>query len=288
MSNKTSSGGSSSILKSVFAVSVMVVALIVSFIVYYKVLGASSNFNDDGKGHLEPVDVAKNAIGHWYATVYKGGFIVPVIMSMLIMVIAFSIERLLTITRAKGNGNMDNFLKKINVYLESQDLDGAIAQCDKQKGSIGNVIKAGLVAYKTVLNDNTMDKEQKLADIKKELEEATMLELPMLEKNLVIIATIASIATLMGLLGTVLGMIRAFSALAATGAPDASALSTGISEALINTAFGIGTSALAIILYNTFTSSIDALTYRIDEGGFTIAQNFDVHYRKSLKAAKQA
>ena len=106
----------------------------------------------------------------------------------------------------------------------------------------------------------------------------------MLEKNLVIIATIASIATLMGLLGTVLGMIRAFSALAATGAPDASALSTGISEALINTAFGIGTSALAIILYNTFTSSIDKLTYRIDEAGFTIAQNFASHYSKTREA----
>jgi biopolymer transport protein ExbB len=96
----------------------------------------------------------------------------------------------------------------------------------------------------------------------------------MLEKNLTIIATLASIATLTGLLGTVIGMIKAFAALAQAGSPDATALSNGISEALINTALGIGTSALAIIAYNYFTSKIDELTYSIDEVGFSIMQNF--------------
>jgi len=69
-------------------------------------------------------------------------------------------------------------------------------------------------------------------------------------------------------------MIKSFAALATAGAPDSVALANGISEALINTALGIGTSALAIILYNTFTSKIDALTYGIDEAGFSIVQNF--------------
>ena len=119
-----------------------------------------------------------------------------------------------------------------------------------------------------------LEKDQKILAIQKEIEEATSLELPMLEKNLVILATFASVATLMGLLGTVLGMIRAFSAIATAGAPDAVALSTGISEALIHTALGIGTSALAIISYNYFTTKIDGLTYGIDEAGFSIAQSF--------------
>ena len=119
-----------------------------------------------------------------------------------------------------------------------------------------------------------MDKERKILAIQKELEEATTLELPMLSKNLVIISTIASIATLMGLLGTVRGMIVAFAALAQAGSPDAVALANGISEALINTALGIGTSAVAIIMYNYFTSAIDSLTYGIDEAGFSIIQNF--------------
>ena len=69
-------------------------------------------------------------------------------------------------------------------------------------------------------------------------------------------------------------MIRSFAALANAGAPDSTALATGISEALINTALGIGTSALAIIAYNFFTGRIDSMTYRIDEAGFSLAQTY--------------
>jgi biopolymer transport protein ExbB len=122
--------------------------------------------------------------------------------------------------------------------------------------------------------DQVLPKDQKVLAIQKEIEESTALELPMLEKNLVIISTIASISTLVGLIGTVLGMIKAFSALATAGSPDAVALANGISEALINTALGIIGSTLAIIAYNFFTSKIDALTYSIDEAGFSIIQTF--------------
>jgi biopolymer transport protein ExbB len=99
----------------------------------------------------------------------------------------------------------------------------------------------------------------------------------MLEKNLTIIATLASVSTLTALLGTVLGMIRAFAAMGNTGAPDTGALATGISEALVNTALGIGTAAIATIMYSYFTSRIDTLTYKIDEIGLSIQQNFSAH-----------
>jgi len=62
--------------------------------------------------------------------------------------------------------------------------------------------------------------------------------------------------------------------LAQAGAPDALALATGISEALINTAFGITGSTLAIIFYNYFSTKIDAMTYKIDEAGFSLTQTF--------------
>ena len=108
--------------------------------------------------------------------------------------------------------------------------------------------------------------------LKKELEEATALELPMLGKNLSILSTSASIGTLIGLIGTVVGMIRAFAALAVAGQPDTAALATGISEALVNTMVGIISSTFAIILYNFFSTKIDALTYSMDEAGFSIMQ----------------
>ena len=75
-------------------------------------------------------------------------------------------------------------------------------------------------------------------------------------------------------------MIKAFSALASAGSPDSVALANGISEALINTALGIGNSAIAIIMYNVFTTKIDKITYTIDEAGFSIVQQFASAHKK--------
>jgi biopolymer transport protein ExbB len=188
-------------------------------------------------------------------------------------VIVMVLERFITLNKARGVGNIDSFVRAIKGFLDRGDINGAMAACDRQRGSVANVVRAGLMKYSEMEQTTGMERDQKVLAIQKELEEATTLELPMLEKNLNILATIASIATLLGLFGTVLGMIRSFAALTA-GAPDSTALATGISEALINTALGIGTSALAIIFYNFFTSRIDGMTYAIDEAGYSLTQTF--------------
>lgn len=158
--------------------------------------------------------------------------------------------------------------------MNKGDLDEAQRLCDKQRGSVANVVGSTLRKYREMENTADLTKEQKILAIQKELEEATALELPMMQQNLPIIATITTLGTLMGLLGTVLGMIRSFAALSAGGGTDSVALSTGISEALINTAFGILTGALAVISYNYYTNKIDNLTYSLDEVGFSIVQTF--------------
>jgi biopolymer transport protein ExbB len=190
------------------------------------------------------------------------------------MVIVFSFERFFVIGKATGKGNIDLFVKKVQSLIGAGNIDSAIAECDKQEGSVANVIKSGLQKYKQVETETKMDTEQKCLAIQKDIEEATALEMPMLEQNLTVIATLVSIGTLMGLLGTVTGMIKAFAALSTAGSPDQAALANGISEALINTATGIATSALAIVMYNIFTSKIDKLTYAIDEAGFSIVQTY--------------
>jgi biopolymer transport protein ExbB len=254
-------------LKNFFAGITIVVILIIAHLIYHLILGNGSNF-EGGSNENHPLP------GNYLGIVYKGGPIVPILMSMFLMVLTFSIERFFTISKATGSGSVDGFVRKIKASLVNDNVNEALAECDRQKGSVGNVINSVLHKYKDMVNEPTMNKDQKVLAIQKELEDSTALELPMLEKNLTIIATLASIATLTGLLGTVIGMIKAFAALAQAGSPDATALSNGISEALINTALGIGTSALAIIAYNYFTSKIDELTYSIDEAGFSIMQNF--------------
>jgi len=266
---KTSSSLSNS-LKSVFAAVVIPVEILLAIAIYLFVLGNPANFQgNDPVNHPLP--------GNYLGIVYKGGFIVPILISLLMMVLTFGIERILTISRAKGKGSIKNFVQNIRALLSANNLGQAIAACDHQKGSVANVVKAGLTKYGELSKTSQIESDKKVLMIQKDIEETTQLEMPMLEKNLVIIATIASIATLLGLLGTVLGMIKAFAALATAGAPDAVALANGISEALINTALGIGTSALAIILYNYFTTKIDALTYGIDEASYSIIQNFTAH-----------
>lgn len=175
--------------------------------------------------------------------------------------------------------NAGEFVRKVQYHLANKNVDAALAECDKQAGSVGNVMRAGLVKYREMTTNHELDTDQKVISIQKEIEEATALELPMLEKNLVFLSTIASVATLLGLLGTVLGMIKSFQAMGTSGAPDASALAAGISEALYNTALGIGTSFFAIIGYNFFTTIIDGITFGIDESGFTLTQSFAANYK---------
>jgi biopolymer transport protein ExbB len=260
--NKKTAGGFSAIV-SFLAIAI---ALVAGALIYSKVFGDPSNFVDnDPTG--EPME------GNLYGVIYKGGFIVPILVAINLIIIIFSIERLVTLLMANGKGNTDKFIAAIKGHMEKKDFKAAIAQCDVQKGSLANVVRAGLEKYEHISGDSSLTKEQKLESLKKELEEATSLELPMLSKNLSVLSTSASVATLIGLIGTVLGMIRSFAAMS-KGSPDTAALATGISEALINTAFGITASTLAIILYNFFSTKIDTMTYSIDEASFTIVQDF--------------
>jgi len=210
---------------------------------------------------------------------YLGGFIVPLLMGTFLVMLSFVIERAFTIIKAKGRVNGGEFVRKVQYHLANKNVDAAIAECDKQSGSVGNVMKAGLLKYKEMIHNTELTTDQKVLSIHTEIEEATALEIPMLEKNLVFLSTITSAATLLGLIGTVLGMIRAFSAMATAGAPDATALAAGISEALYNTALGIGTSFLAMIAYNFYTTLIDGINYSIDESGFTLTQSFAANYK---------
>jgi biopolymer transport protein ExbB len=248
---------------------VVVACVVVGYLTWKFVLGSDSNFQDAAK------EKAKNALG----TMYQGGFVVPILLATLLTLLCFIVERALTIIKAKGKMDSGEFVRKVQYHLANKNVDAAIAECDKQAGSVGNVMRSGLVKYREMTNNHELDTEQKVLSIQKEIEEATALELPMLEKNLVFLSTISSCATLLGLFGTVMGMIRSFGAMAQAGAPDAGALAAGISEALINTALGISTSFFAIVAYNFFTTLIDGITYGIDESGFTLTQSFASTYK---------
>ncbi len=240
---------------------VIIACFIVAVCLFIFWFGHESHFEE---GH--PVDL--------WGTIYKGGVIVPVLQTLFLTVIVLSVERWIALSSAKGKGNITKFVAGVKACLAKNDIAGAQALCKNQKGSVAAVVAAALVRYEEMDKNTVLSKEQKIATLQKEVEEATALEMPALQQNLPIVATMTTLGTLVGLLGTVIGMIKSFQALAQSGAPDSTELSTGISEALINTAFGIATGAFAVISYNFYTNKIDNLTYAIDEIGFSIVQTF--------------
>ena len=255
-----------------------IACIVAGYVIWRFVLGNAANFsNPDPSGGFWPAHKGPKGT---FTKMYEGGIVVPILIGCFFVVLTFVIERLLTVNKASGTGNIAEFVRKVQFHLANKDVEKALAECDKQQGSVGNVMKAGLKKYKEMISNTELTTDQKVLNIQKEVEEATALELPMLEKNLVFLSTIASVATLLGLLGTVMGMIRSFSKLGDEGGGEAAReLSQGISEALYNTALGIGTSAVAIIMYNVFTTRIDAVTYGIDESGFTLTQSFAANYK---------
>lgn len=258
---------------------VLPILYVVAWAIYLFIFGSPSNFKNEGLSgasvafsDIPTKDLTPNAL---IGMIYLGGPVVHVLVMFMLTVLVFALERYFVLNKAEGAGNLENFVLKIRQYLKENRIEEAKEECDRQKGSVGNVVKEALVSYQALSRDNQLNKEQKMAALSKSIEEATTLEMPMMEKNMTILSTLGTVATLVALLGTVMGMINAFYALGSGGGtPDAAALSIGISEALINTALGIGTSAVAIIFYNYFTSKIDGMTFKIDEIAMSIQQSF--------------
>jgi len=260
--------------KGVSAIWVILGCLIVAHVFFYGFAGAGHSENSfDMLGFSSNFD-EKNHPLNMFGVLYEGGFVIPIVITLLLTVIVLSFERFFALNRASGKGNVTKFVADAKAKLEAGDVVGAEKLCDDQKGSVANILKAGLVRYRDVESYPQMNNDEKAAIIQHEIEDATALELPYLEQNLPIIATISTLGTLMGLFGTVLGMIKSFQAMGQEGAPDSTALAVGISEALMNTAMGIGTGALAIISYNYFAGKVKDITDAVNEVAYAIGQTY--------------
>jgi len=207
-----------------------------------------------------------------------GGPLVVILIMLSIMVITFIFERAFALRASQGKGSVLAFLKAVKQDVVKNNIDGAVAACDKQGGTAASVLQAGLERYKELKAEKTkLSHKETMEEVQSSINDAMMLETPLLERNLIALSTIATIAVLTGLLGTVIGMIRAFQALAHAGTPDAIQLSQGISEALVNTAGGLLAAIMAIIAYNYFFTKIDGFTYMIDEASFSMIKTLSVH-----------
>lgn len=212
----------------------------------------------------------------WYQLpeyLHEGGPLVAVLIALSVMLVAFILERVFTLNKAKGKTSVQSFFKNVISMLQQNDLKGAVAACDKQRGTVANVLRSGIERYQQV-SATEKSAEKRLTETQRAIEEANALEVPLLERNLIALSTIASIATMVGLLGTTIGMIRAFAATGhrVGGIIDAQALAVGISEALVNTAGGLFNAIVGIVAYNFFVNKVDAFNYTMDEASYEVLQ----------------
>ena len=250
---------------------IILVCFVLAVLFFKYILGAPEHFVNG-----DPTQPVKD--GNLMGTVYKGGVVVPVIITLLFSVIALSIERFFALRTAFGKDSLGKFVISVKKAIVAGDMAKAQELCDKQQGSVANVVGASIAAYKEMENTPNLKRAAKVSKIQQAREEATQLEMPTLQMNMPIIATIVTLGTLTALFGTVVGMIRSFAALASGGGGDSLQLSEGISEALVNTASGILTSWVAVVSYNYYSNKIDKLTYALDEVGYTIAKTYEANH----------
>jgi biopolymer transport protein ExbB len=201
----------------------------------------------------------------------QGGPLLVLGLTCLFLVITFMFERFLVLWRAGGRGSSASFVHNLKDSVQSGRIEEAVENCKRQGGCLANVIGAGLERYRKI-HGSSKDKEAQINETRRALHEASALESPLLERNLTALSTLASIATLQGLLGTTIGMIRAFRAMSQAGAPDATQLALGISEALVNTALGLITAIIGTVLYNFFTTRVDGFNNKTEETSYEVLQ----------------
>jgi biopolymer transport protein ExbB len=203
--------------------------------------------------------------------VKDGGFIVAFLIAMQMIVVIIIVERLWTLRGAKGKESTAVYAKKLQTLIQNNEFEQAMDMSRRQRGSLANVVYAGLDTWVATENKE-LTEEERMEETRRSLEEANALETPLLERNLVFLSTIASIGTMAGLTGTTVGMIRAFAAMSAQGMPDATQLALGISEALINTVGGLIIAQTGIVAFNYFTTKVDNFNFMMDETVHEILQ----------------
>ena len=240
-----------------FTIITMIAALVIAFVFFYVILaGMDKGASDTPLVHQ----------------IRSGGILVPFLITITIMLLTYIVERMITLAKAKGSAPLSTFFSGFIKNVREGKYEEATKLCDKQRGSAAAVLKAGAEQYIRDKGVQSMGTDKRLSETQRAINEARLLEVPFLERNLIALSTIASIATMVGLLGTTIGMIRAFAAMSTQGAPNAAELARGISEALVNTALGLFAAICGIVAYNFFVNKVDQFNYQIDEAAYLMVE----------------
>ena len=194
-----------------------------------------------------------------------------------ILGLTFIIERIISVIKLRPRIKVEQLVSRITEALRNDNIMEAVSICEEAGGPLANVVKAGLLRYSQgMIEEKAVSKD----DVSEAVEEATILEVPQLERNLVILSTIYQVSPLLGLLGTVMGMVRAFTAIALKGTGDPQLLAGGISEALLTTVIGLFIAIVVMIAYQILVSVVDRHILEITQVSTEIVNTLVVSPRR--------
>lgn len=188
--------------------------------------------------------------------IQKGGPLMYLIILCSVLALAVIIEKLYHLYRAKID--TEKFMDEITDTLKRNKVMESITMCERTPGPIAHILKAGILKH-----------DRSRQEIKEAIEDAALHEVPRLEKNLSMLATIAHITPLLGLLGTVIGMVEAFRVIqekaSAVNPISPGDLAGGIWQALLTTAAGLVVAIPTFVAYNYLVSRVDGFVLDMEK-----------------------
>lgn len=198
-----------------------------------------------------------------------GGIVMWLIAGCSLVVVFVILERIFHFHRAELD--VEEFLHGLFNVLKRKNAVEAIAICDESPGPVAHVLRAAILRC-----------DQEEPALRRAVEEASLAEVPRLEKNLKILATIARIAPLLGLLGTVLGMIGVFEAMETSGTfVSTVSLAEHIKKALLTTAAGLSVAIPAYAFHNFLVARVESLILDMEKAASEMIY-FLTHHKLDL------
>ena len=243
---------------------VIIICFIVALVVFTQVLGAPENFEggDPAGGH--PL----NLLG----TIYKGGFIVPILQTLLLTVIVLSVERFIAMLSVKGKGNTNKFIAAVKAALEKGDVEAAKDIARSTRGPIASIYYQGLLRI-----------DQGLDVVEKSVVSYGGVQAGYLEKGCSWITLFIAMAPSLGFLGTVIGMVQAFDKIQQVGDISPTVVAGGMKVALITTIFGLIVALILQVFYNYILAKIEALTSEMEDSSISLLDmviKYNLKYKK--------
>lgn len=189
-----------------------------------------------------------------------GPFMIPLGICA-VLAVAVLIERALVLKEVKAF--VGPFLDKFDDLIQSGKLAEAQNLCEKHRHPVSRMLKAGLVRYQEVRQEENVGFIHEQID--DAVSDAGSHAISLLEKRLDWLAIISNLGPLLGFTGTVTGMIVAFGAIASAATVDVSKVAGGISQALNTTASGLVIGIIATVAYNYYTSRIEDFIEQLEE-----------------------